>query len=428
MTDRDVMGVQETADFLEVSASTVYRLIQSGALPASKDPSAKRYQIRRADLIAYVEKVHKAARNRSEKIDNNLGVLQQKAVDPEGTKNTSNNEFAGRDTVTRRQFLKGTLSFVLGFIAASAADFVGSSTATLVYERFANEVNRERKDRSLSGSHVELIDNLFGGLHDFSWSANLTHLVETYGLFEFRRASNMRASTALGSVLGLREDDWLGRALYTSNLPGPVQIDTDVIAIGSPTSDPVAKRNLEYVGPARYHLRRSATSLIDLPITYLLDQDEVGYGDVLAKRFIAGEEREMPNWTLRIGEEVLPPPKLGHDRWLRTDYLLITRMPNLLSRRAFFSGSEVLVVGGTHGTGTEAIELLLHDIELLSDIALKRKGAAYFQAMLPVSEISHDLDGDWMHTKPISLGDPIVFPVTVDVERIVQTWLGGLSQ
>ncbi|MBF0368912.1 MAG: hypothetical protein HQL52_05565 [Magnetococcales bacterium] len=44
----------------------------------------------------------------------------------------------------------------------------------------------------------------------------------------------------------------------------------------------------------------------------------------------------------------------------KEDYLLITKIPNISSRDAL-RDKEIVIIGGAHGTGTEAIELLLDD-------------------------------------------------------------------
>jgi hypothetical protein len=153
-----------------------------------------------------------------------------------------------------------------------------------------------------------------------------------------------------------------------------------------------------------------------------MDQDEVDYGDVLAKRYVAGQERDMPNWTVRNGNDLLPAPKLGKDRWLQTDYLLITRIPNILSRPAFASGGELLIVAGTHGIGTEAIGLLLRDLDKLSKIQIGRGNSPYYQCLVPITGIDHSFDGVRMHSVPTRIGEPRTVPLAVDVERIVATW------
>ena len=47
-------------------------------------------------------------------------------------------------------------------------------------------------------------------------------------------------------MLGFGKEDWLEGAILTEDFPGPVYIDGDIIAMGSPISDPVARLNMEY--------------------------------------------------------------------------------------------------------------------------------------------------------------------------------------
>jgi len=50
---RDILTVAETADYLRVNRETVYRLVQSGRLPASK--IGRLWRIQMPDLIRFLE-------------------------------------------------------------------------------------------------------------------------------------------------------------------------------------------------------------------------------------------------------------------------------------------------------------------------------------------------------------------------------------
>ena len=49
------------------------------------------------------------------------------------------------------------------------------------------------------------------------------------------------------------------------------------------------------------------------------------------------------------------------------DYVVVTSMPNIFSRKALDAGHRVVAFSGTHGVGTRAIELLLRKEEILAE-------------------------------------------------------------
>ncbi len=56
MRDYQLMTIQEVAEYLRVSKSTVFRLMREGELPSIKF-SAKRFtRIKRSDLEAFIER------------------------------------------------------------------------------------------------------------------------------------------------------------------------------------------------------------------------------------------------------------------------------------------------------------------------------------------------------------------------------------
>lgn len=422
MNSKKLLTVTSVAEILEVSPSTVYRLIKAEELSAIKI-GQRQVRVQQEDLATYIEACRVSKKLREVKNLNPVKagekqvITYQQRVGDAKENQLEDAADSGAKGLSRRRFLRGSFGLVL----AATANFIGGVGATLVYQEFAHSVEDQRQLQLLEQERLASIERLFGGLYSFSWSAGLTHLIQDYGITQFQQSSNVIASVSLGAALGLQGRDWLNKAIYTGDLPGPVRIDGDIIVVGSPTSDAIAKTSFEYSG-ARYELKRAVDPLIELPITYILDKEELGDGEVLLRRYVAGEEKEMYNWALRMGKEVLPPPKLGANQWLQTDYLLITRIPNLMSRKAFLDGAEILIIGGAHGTGTEAIGLLLKDAKLLSRIETQRQNAPYFQILVPIVEIVHAFDGVRKHTMPVRLGDPVTKPISVDIDRLLSKW------
>lgn len=425
MSDKAAISVKQVSTLLEVSPSKVYRMIKNDEIPAFKNKSGE-YRIYRQDLTDHIERHIELRKEQIKSINPDCSRPNAKTLN-ENIEKPDNDEHAVN--LSRRRFLSKVGSFVLSspFISASVAAFTGSVSSTLIYNHFAESISLQKQQQNLDKKRIELVTRLFGGFHNLSWSASLNHLVESYNIRQnFNKSSTFIASTSLGAVFDLSHDGWVKNAIKTKNLPGPILIDTDIVAIGSPINDDISRLSLEYNGKSRYELNRSLEPLLDLPITYAINKHDVRHDIVQAKRFVAGEEREMPNWTIHLDNDFLPSPKLNGNRWLKTDYLLISRIPNLLCGVAFYSGAEILIVGGTHGVGTEAIALVLNDYEVLNKIDSALSDSRYFQVIIPVDEIDHCLERGTMRSIPLSIGEPIVRRVVVDRDRIlankIKTW------
>ena len=83
--------------------------------------------------------------------------------------------------------------------------------------------------------------------------------------------------------------------------------------------------------------------------------------------------------------------------YLKTDFLLITRLRNCLTNDK--GGSYFTSIGGAHGVGTKAIQLLMganidrQHRQLLHDIDRELQGASEFQILIKVSEIDQLVTG-----------------------------------
>lgn len=53
MGDREIMTIEQVADFLQLNYYTVYRMVTSGKIPASK--IGRNWRIMRKDILRYLE-------------------------------------------------------------------------------------------------------------------------------------------------------------------------------------------------------------------------------------------------------------------------------------------------------------------------------------------------------------------------------------
>ncbi len=396
-SNKSIISVSQVADALSVSRSTIYRYIKDGRLHATKGASG-RYLIQVNHVVRFVE---------AERSSRNKNAIADSSRDEPDVR------MGQAESMSRRRFLLSGLAVAIG----------GGFGGSFFYDVYRDRVLARRNEDEQRAQNDNLLTKVFGGLDELSWSAGLDHMRETYDLTDYHESSAFRASVDLGAALGVSVLDWFKDATGTEGFPGRVAGDTDLVTTGSPISDPVTALIMEYFGRDRYHLNRPRNPLVELPVEFHIDEDRLPIGSKMAKRFVAGEVREMPNWQVALNGVLLPPPKLGKDNWIQSDYLTVSRLPNMLDPTAFMRGTEAIVVAGTHGIGTEAIGLLLNNSEKLSRIAETREQHGYFQALIEVSDIDHGPNGDILRSTPVGLGGVRIEPIELDLERVVWRWL-----
>ncbi|PKB81089.1 MAG: hypothetical protein BZY88_07195 [SAR202 cluster bacterium Io17-Chloro-G9] len=100
-------------------------------------------------------------------------------------------------------------------------------------------------------------------------------------------------------------------------------------------------------------------------------------------RDLPWEER---NWSIMAPNGPLTP-RHDDNGFLDMDYLLITRLPS-----GAVGVGDVILIGGTHGSGTQAIDLFLEKLPLekVEEIVDKLSGSDYYQVLLEVRDITHE--------------------------------------
>jgi hypothetical protein len=205
------------------------------------------------------------------------------------------------------------------------------------------------------------------------------------------------------------EDYVLADSLGTVELQTRVgaQLDDNLVLIGSPTSEGISRLVFGYtLAPEVGDSLILDAAPVDLPYRMLLDLEHVP-GTAIARRYVENRGVTIrPNWRIEsdVGTFI---PELDDDGWLRTDYLLITRLRNFLTPDGFARGHTVVSIAGTHGVGTRALGLLLNDNMLLREIGsvTRERDCPSFQALFRVSDISHDTRTG-SHSRKIQLVAP----------------------
>jgi hypothetical protein len=134
-----------------------------------------------------------------------------------------------------------------------------------------------------------------------------------------------------------------------------------------------------------------------LPFSWNLDGTQVR---AKGKRWVPGvsQPTARPNWSIQGPEAHRFFPDLGCDDFLKTDYLLMTKIPNVLVDEDRGSGHFLVSIGGAHGTGTRAIECVLSNASVLRRIVTELhidtdNPATWpdaYQVLLRAGSIKHD--------------------------------------
>lgn len=96
-----------------------------------------------------------------------------------------------------------------------------------------------------------------------------------------------------------------------------------------------------------------------LRFEYIHARSEVEARYRTISRYEGGIKLTTPNWIIadaETGEECVP--RKDDDGFTSSDYLLISRLPNRITKKSIERSSEVLVVGGAHGASLSDLQSL----------------------------------------------------------------------
>ena len=142
------------------------------------------------------------------------------------------------------------------------------------------------------------------------------------------------------------------------------------------------------------------------------------------RRFVEGREvhRALTGLYETKGATLIVDPRLDGD-WLDTDYVLITRMPNVLSLEAFEAGLSFVDLAGLTGVGTKAIAFALRQDRVVRELAELAARAGAYQVILRVGGINNDATKATSKAVDASEIEVIeAVPLSVDEKRI-RSWI-----
>lgn len=181
----------------------------------------------------------------------------------------------------------------------------------------------------------------------------------------------------------------------------PATLDEGFVLIGSPESELLTSAAFGYTRRDDGLGMKFTGDVLDLPYRWEEDQTNVA---ATCTRYVPGRDLvTRPNWPIidNTGTRIRTiAPVVRNDGMLASDFLLITRLPNFLSDIGLQSGRSLISIGGTHGTGTRAIDVLLRDRTALRKIADEvPMGTGAFQILLEAGVIDHNRHNGSVATK-----------------------------
>ncbi|CCF82295.1 hypothetical protein [Nitrolancea hollandica] len=192
-------------------------------------------------------------------------------------------------------------------------------------------------------------------------------------------------------------------------------LNSNLVLIGSPTAEGLSRPTFGYEPDIDADSLVLGAAPIELPFRWVLSKNRIDER-AQARRYVAGKGLvARPNWRIEADNQMFVPA-VDSEGLLSVDYLLVTRVRNYLSPQALDEGKFLVSLGGTHGTATRAIELLLRDRDVLRQIGrhLPSHPAAY-QLLLAVGKMKHDKQLGTRATKIELVGEPLILPDREDI-------------
>jgi len=169
--------------------------------------------------------------------------------------------------------------------------------------------------------------------------------------------------------------------IYAKNV-GYVDLKENVCSLGSPVSSRLSRKGMGY--PLEGNLGKEPST--KLPFIFNLNEKDLGE----VTRMMKGKKWTVKNWAIinrDSGEEF--EPRFNPDGYLKTDYLLITIIPNFLTEQGMRNNKVLGMIGGCHGPGTKAIGKVLEDVKLLEKMKKEKGDYDYYQSLFKISKLKH---------------------------------------
>lgn len=163
------------------------------------------------------------------------------------------------------------------------------------------------------------------------------------------------------------------------------------VLVGSPEADPLTQAVFGYRDVGEFGSEYIGGTI---ELVYRWEEDSRRVEAEYTKYVPGKGPVSRPNWPIIAqngGRERRHYPRLDLNGFSTTDWLVLTRLPNVASQIGLQSGRSIISVAGAHGTATRGIELVLSDKSSLRTIGRAISDSAEgFQVLVEVGDIVHD--------------------------------------
>ena len=131
----------------------------------------------------------------------------------------------------------------------------------------------------------------------------------------------------------------------------------------------------------------------DNPLGLQVLYHNTDHDTAMLPRFVGEQRYTAPRRRLKLPSTFdsmgYAPAALSANGWIAEDYLVLTVIPNYWNTEAYYAGERIFIVGGLHGTATEAFPRILADSEIIKALLDRSSDRLFFQAVIPVTDIEH---------------------------------------
>lgn len=278
--------------------------------------------------------------------------------------------------ISRKEFISRLGLFMAGFVLMD--------TTSQLIGKFLNQENIVKAE---SEYHIELIDKLFKNYREnCKYIPGTSHRIYK-GMIHPDDKFAVKSLEKIG-IDGINNLELFPELILTPN------IDGNLVTLGSPSTNALTAITFQY----RYHnlgvnygFIRERETQFELPFEYFMDGKYLIDNGAIYKRKINDELEIGPNWGIKNNStNNLILPKVNNAGFIKTDYLLITVLPNIYEKKELDTNSKIIILGGAHGTGTKAIDLLFRNKNVLTQLINKTENIQYWQALIEINEIAYN--------------------------------------
>jgi hypothetical protein len=162
----------------------------------------------------------------------------------------------------------------------------------------------------------------------------------------------------------------------------------NLILIGGPISNDLVRQQFQYRGKVTELVRMP--TILKAHISIFCHRRRCERRP--ARRYLDGKLHTAPGYYIE-GPGTRLVPELGRNDFLKSDYLLISRVPNVIRAKKAaevgLHGKTIISFQGVHGTALRHVDVLLSDRDTLGQVVSAVPASGFFQLIAKIN-LQHD--------------------------------------